>query len=102
MPGIDEMPADEFMTLTEISGLIRARELSPVTLARTLISRIEQFDPQLHAFITPTFQIALDRARRAEHELAHGRCLGPFHGVPFALKDIYDTAGIRTTAGSRI
>jgi aspartyl-tRNA(Asn)/glutamyl-tRNA(Gln) amidotransferase subunit A len=90
------------MTLAEISSLIRARAMSPVELTRTLISRIERFDPRLHAFITPTFERALEQARRAEHEIVHGGWRGPLHGVPFGLKDIFDTAGIRTTAGSRL
>jgi aspartyl-tRNA(Asn)/glutamyl-tRNA(Gln) amidotransferase subunit A len=90
------------MTLAEISGLIEARSISPVELTRTLISRVEQFDSHLYAFITPTFEIALDQARRAEHEIAHGGWRGPLHGVPFGLKDIYDTSAIRTTAGSRL
>lgn len=90
------------MTLAEISRLIQARAMSPVELTRMLISRVERFDPHLHAFITPTFEIALDQARRAEHEIAHGGWRGPLHGVPFGLKDIYDTAGVRTTAGSRL
>jgi aspartyl-tRNA(Asn)/glutamyl-tRNA(Gln) amidotransferase subunit A len=96
------MPAAESLTLAEIGALIRARQMSPVELTETLIARIERFDRQLNAFITPTFQIALDRARRAEREVAHDRWLGPLHGVPFGLKDIYDTAGVRTTAGSRL
>lgn len=96
------MAVDACMTLAEISALVLARAMSPVELTQALISRVERFDPQLHAFITPTFEIALDQARRAEHEIAHGRWRGPFHGIPFGLKDIYDTAGIRTTAGSRL
>lgn len=96
------MPVDPFTTLADIAGLVLARAVSPVELTKTFISRVERFDAQLHAFITPTFEIALAQARRAEHELAHGRWLGPLHGIPFGLKDIYDTAGIRTTAGSRL
>ena len=66
-----------------------------------LIQRTEAFDPQLHAYITPTFDLARQQAKQAEAEIASGKYRGPLHGIPFALKDIYDTAGILTSFTSR-
>ena len=90
------------LSMAELSRLIAARKLSPVELVEALIWRVEQYDAQTHAFITPTFELALQRARQAEAEIAAGRSRGPLHGIPFALKDIYDTRGILTSAHSRI
>lgn len=91
-----------WLTIAEAAREIRARHLSPVELTRALIERVEAIDPQLDAFLTLTAEQALDQAREAEAEIAHGHWRGPLHGVPFGLKDIYETAGIRTTAHSRI
>jgi aspartyl-tRNA(Asn)/glutamyl-tRNA(Gln) amidotransferase subunit A len=91
-----------FLTITEAAALLKARQLSPVEYVEALIQRTETFDPQLHAYITPTFDLARQQARHAEHEIAAGRYRGPLHGIPFALKDIYDTQGIRTTGHSRV
>ena len=90
------------LSIAELSRLIAARELSPVDLAEALIQRVEQYDGQTHTFITRTFDLARQQAKRAESEIAAGRSRGPLHGIPFALKDIYDTRGILTSAHSRI
>jgi aspartyl-tRNA(Asn)/glutamyl-tRNA(Gln) amidotransferase subunit A len=90
------------LSIAELSGLIAARKLSPVELVEALIARVEQYDAQTRAFITPTFELARDQARRAEAELASGNARSPLHGIPFGLKDIYDTRGILTSAHSRI
>ncbi len=90
------------LSIAEISRLIAARKLSPVELVEALIRRVEQFDAQTRAFVTPTFELARQQARRAETEIATGRSRGPLHGIPFGLKDIYDTRGILTSAHSRI
>jgi len=90
------------LTLTELGAAFRARRLSPVEATRACLDRIARLDPELHAFITVTGELALDRARAAEAELAAGRDRGPLHGVPIALKDLIDTAGVRTTGGSRV
>jgi aspartyl-tRNA(Asn)/glutamyl-tRNA(Gln) amidotransferase subunit A len=91
-----------WLTIADAARAIRARELSPVELTRALIERIEALDPQLDAFLTLTAERALDDAHAAEAEIASGGWRGPLHGVPFGLKDIYETAGIRTTAHSRL
>ena len=90
------------LSIAELSGLVAARRLSPVELVDALISRVEQYDAQTSAFITPTFDLARQQARTAEAEIASGRHRGPLHGVPFGLKDIYDTRGILTSGHSRV
>jgi aspartyl-tRNA(Asn)/glutamyl-tRNA(Gln) amidotransferase subunit A len=90
------------LSIAALAELIAARKLSPVELTDALIQRVERFDAQTRAFITPTFDLARRQARAAEAEIAAGRYRGPLHGIPFALKDIYDTQGILTSAHSRI
>lgn len=97
------MNADlHFLTLAQAAELVRARRVSPVELTQAYLDRIAALDGQLHAYITVTADRALDQARRAEREIAAGHYKGPLHGIPYALKDIYDTAGIRTTGHSRV
>jgi aspartyl-tRNA(Asn)/glutamyl-tRNA(Gln) amidotransferase subunit A len=88
------------LTLFEASQLIAARELSPVELVGACLARIEQREPRLNCFITLTPELALARARQAEAEIRSGAVRGPLHGIPLALKDLFETRGIRTTAGS--
>jgi aspartyl-tRNA(Asn)/glutamyl-tRNA(Gln) amidotransferase subunit A len=90
------------LTIADASELIRTRRLSPVELVDALISRVEQYDAQTRAFITPTLDLARQQARAAEAEIAGGRYRGPLHGLPFGLKDIYDTRGILTSGHSRV
>src|SRR5690242_19208809 len=96
--------ADElaFLTIAEAARLIERKQLSPVELTTALIRRTEALDPQLNAYLLPTADRALDQARQAEREIMAGAYRGPMHGIPFGLKDIYATAGIRTTGHSRI
>ncbi len=89
------------LTLAELGQKIAAKDLSPVELADALIERSEQLQPQLFAFITTTFEAAREEARQAADEIAAGNYKGPLHGVPFAVKDIYDTAGVLTSGHSR-
>jgi aspartyl-tRNA(Asn)/glutamyl-tRNA(Gln) amidotransferase subunit A len=90
------------LTITELGAAYRARTLSPVDAARSCLEQIARRDPELHAFITVTGDLALDQARTAAAELARGHDRGPLHGVPIALKDLIDTAGVRTTGGSGV
>ena len=90
------------LTVAEASSLIRTRQLSPVDLARAYLARIEWLEPSINAFITVTGDLALRQAQQAETELDAGRWRGPLHGIPIALKDNMDTAGIRTTAASAV
>jgi aspartyl-tRNA(Asn)/glutamyl-tRNA(Gln) amidotransferase subunit A len=89
-------------TILELSYHLRTREISPVQITRTVLDRIEQVNPQLGAFITVLADSAIADARAAEIEIAAGRWRGPLHGVPIALKDLIDTAGVRTTSGSEL
>src|SRR5437764_15451752 len=86
--------------LSEASQLVRSKKVSPVELTHECLSRIERLNPKLNAFITVTADSALAEARQAEAEIQHDRWRGPLHGIPIALKDVVDTAGVRTTAAS--
>ncbi len=92
----------EFATVTELAARIRAGALSPVKLAETCLERIAALDERLHAFIAVTRDRALAEARAAETLLRGGHDLGPLHGVPYAVKDLYDVKGLATTAGTRL
>ena len=85
-----------------LSGLIRKGEISPVKAVRACLTRIGTLDPRVNAFMRVLEAEALSRAEEAEREIAAGRWRGPLHGVPFAVKDIFDVAGVPTTAGSKI
>jgi aspartyl-tRNA(Asn)/glutamyl-tRNA(Gln) amidotransferase subunit A len=90
-----------FLTIAEAARRIEAKALSPVALVEALLDRICSLNPQLDAFVTLMGDQALEAARRAEAEIAAGHYRGPLHGIPFGLKDIYNTAGTRTTGHSR-
>lgn len=90
-----------FLTIAEAARLIARRQISPVELTRVLLKQIEAIDPHLNAFLLVTGQRAMAAARAADKALASGR-KGPLLGIPVAYKDIYETAGVRTTAHSRI
>jgi aspartyl-tRNA(Asn)/glutamyl-tRNA(Gln) amidotransferase subunit A len=90
------------LTIEDASRMIRAGALSPLELTRAYLARIERIDPLINSYVTVTAEQALARARVLEQELAAGRWRGPLHGVPIALKDNIDTAGIRTSAASTL
>jgi aspartyl-tRNA(Asn)/glutamyl-tRNA(Gln) amidotransferase subunit A len=90
------------LTLVEAMAMLRRRAVSPVELTQAFIARIERLNPALNAFITVTEEQALRQAREAEAQIQRGHWRGPLHGVPLALKDLIDTAGIRTTAASAV
>jgi aspartyl-tRNA(Asn)/glutamyl-tRNA(Gln) amidotransferase subunit A len=89
-------------SVADLARTIATKEVSPVEVVRAYLERIAALDGGLRAFITVCADAALEAARAAEAELAAGRALGPLHGVPLALKDLFDTAGVRTTGGSKI
>jgi aspartyl-tRNA(Asn)/glutamyl-tRNA(Gln) amidotransferase subunit A len=89
-------------TIVDLAPRLRQGEISPVALTRACLERIERLNPALNAFITVTAESALAEARRAEEEIARGDWRGPLHGIPVALKDLIDTAGVRTTAASQL
>jgi aspartyl-tRNA(Asn)/glutamyl-tRNA(Gln) amidotransferase subunit A len=87
-------------TLTETAAHLAARSISPLELTQAYLNRIERLNPLLNAFITVTADRALADARAATEEIARGAYRGPLHGIPIAVKDLYETEGIPTTAGS--
>jgi aspartyl-tRNA(Asn)/glutamyl-tRNA(Gln) amidotransferase subunit A len=96
------MTALHYLTIHEAAKLIAGRQLSPVELVDAVIRRAELLEPRLNAYITPLFGQARAAARIAEQEVIDNHYRGPLHGIPIAIKDNYWTAGIRTTAGSKL
>ena len=90
------------MTIRQAGEKLRSGELSPVEVVRASLERIEATDNLLHSFVTVMQEEALEQARTAEADILKGDYKGPLHGIPVALKDLYDTAGVRTTAGSKL
>jgi aspartyl-tRNA(Asn)/glutamyl-tRNA(Gln) amidotransferase subunit A len=90
------------ISISEAAELLRRKEISPVDLATACLDRIERLNPVLNAFITVTQEAALAQARVAEDEIQRGQWRGPLHGIPIGLKDLIDTAGVRTTCGSAL
>jgi aspartyl-tRNA(Asn)/glutamyl-tRNA(Gln) amidotransferase subunit A len=90
------------LSLRDASDLVRAGKVSPVELTNACLARIERLNPILNAFITVTGQQALADAKAAESEIAKGKPRSRLHGIPIGLKDLFDTAGVRTTAGSAV
>jgi aspartyl-tRNA(Asn)/glutamyl-tRNA(Gln) amidotransferase subunit A len=90
------------LSLTEAMQLLRRKSVSPVELTQACLTRIERLNPAINVFITVSAERALQQSRVAEKQIMSGRWLGPLHGIPLALKDLIDTAGIRTTAASAV
>jgi amidase len=91
-----------FRSLTEVAALLRTRAVSPVELTQALLARIDRLDSTLNSYLTVLPERALEQARRAEAEIVAGNYRGALHGVPIAVKDLFDTKGIRTSCASRI
>jgi aspartyl-tRNA(Asn)/glutamyl-tRNA(Gln) amidotransferase subunit A len=89
-------------SISELAVHLRRKEISPVEITRECLGRIETLNPSLNAFITVTAESALAEARAAEDEIVRGKWRGPLHGIPIALKDLIDTAGVRTTSASAL
>jgi aspartyl-tRNA(Asn)/glutamyl-tRNA(Gln) amidotransferase subunit A len=89
------------LSIAEASELIRRKALSPVELTQALLDRAEALDPKINAYILATPELALDQARQAEREIIAGNHRGALHGIPYGAKDVFDTAGIRTTGHSK-
>jgi len=98
LPGNDADIA--YAPVSQLSRWIESRRLTSERLTRIYLDRVERFDGRLRAIITLTRDLALQQARRADGEIAEGRYRGPLHGIPFGVKDLLDTAGIRTTWGA--
>ena len=91
-----------FLSVAELGRLIRSREVSPVEATEAYLERIDRIDGQVNSYITVCHEEARQAAREAEQAIASGQYRGPLHGVPVAVKDQFDTAGIRTTYGSAL
>jgi len=91
-----------FTPATELARLIRARQISPVELTRAVLERVERLNPVVNAFCTVTADAALAAAREAEQAAMKGELRGPLHGIPFSIKDLHLTKGVRTMSGSFI
>src|SRR6266850_411020 len=90
-----------WMPASEMAGLIRRKKLSPVEAIDAVLDRIAKVDPKLNAFVTLTAEQARREAKAAERALTRkGATLGPLHGVPFSVKDLVTTKGVRTTFGT--
>jgi len=91
-----------YLSIAEASALVAKRAVSPTELTDAVIARAEALDDNLHAYLTRTFATAREEAKTATEEIATGAYRGSLHGIPFAIKDIYETAGVETTAGSKL
>lgn len=90
------------MTIEQAARKLRAKEISAVELAQESLKKIRGEQPRLNAFITITDEVALEQAKRADEDFAKGIDRGPLQGIPYALKDLFDTAGIKTTGGTKV
>lgn len=91
-----------FETISEVGERLRSGETTSAALTESMLERIEAHNDKLNAFITVTAELAREQARQADQELGCGHDRGPLHGIPIAVKDLFATAGIRTTCGSKL
>jgi len=94
-----ELPS---LTIGEASKLVEKKEISPVELTESILSRVEQLDGKLNTYITLLGESAVEAAKNAEKEIAAGKYRGPLHGIPIGLKDIFIMKGYPTTCGSKM
>ena len=88
-------------SISELTGLLQARSVSPVELVQALLDQIARVNPELNAIVTLAPDV-IDHAREAEAALMKGQSIGALHGIPLTIKDTIETEGLRTTSGSRI
>lgn len=92
----------EYSTVADLERLLQREEVSPVEIVKALLARIEKYDGSLHSFVTLTPEVALERARQSESRWTKQTPVGPLDGIPYGLKDVINTAGMRTTGQSKI
>lgn len=90
------------LSIKEVSELIQKKEVSPVELTKLILNRIEKYDGEINSYVTVLADYALQKAKESEKQIANGKHLGPLHGVPIGLKDIFVMQDVTTTAGSKI
>ncbi len=96
-------PKDEdlaFLPLTELAALVKAKRVSSEDLTKLYLRRLKEYGPKLLCVVTLTEELALEQARAADKEIRAGQYRGPLHGIPYGLKDLFATKGIRTTWGA--
>jgi amidase len=91
-----------FQSATDLSARLRRGEVSAVEVVDACAANYEQFNPRVNAIVTSLYEIAREQARLSDHQRMRGEPLGPLHGLPLALKDMTETAGVRTTYGARL
>src|SRR5689334_12797282 len=91
-----------YASLLEAADAIRSRKISSTELTRAQLDRMQELEPLLHSYAIVTTELALQQARQADEAIAAGRYRGPLHGIPIAVKDLCDTAGIVTASGMAI
>ena len=89
-----------FYSLTELSHLMKSRRITSTQLTKLYLSRLKKYGPRLECVVTLTEDLALKQARRADEEIAAGHYRGPLHGIPWGVKDLLSTKGIKTTWGA--
>lgn len=91
-----------FETIEQVGEKLRAGDVSSMALTELMLERIDALDPRLNAYVTVTADLARAQAQQADRELSSGHDRGPLHGIPVAVKDLFETKGIRTTCGSKL
>ncbi|HLJ55211.1 MAG TPA: amidase [Chthonomonadaceae bacterium] len=101
-PRVDSLTPDQiaFLSVRELSHLVRTRQIGPVDLTRLYLDRLKKYGDKLLCVITVTEELALRQADRVEKEIGAGRYRGPLHGIPYGIKDLFATRGIPTTWGA--
>lgn len=103
-PGKVELPKDKdqlaFYSVNQLSALIKNKKISSVELTQFFLDRLKKYDPKLKCVITLTEDLAMKQAKKADKDLAAGKYKGPLHGIPYGIKDLFATKGIKTTWGA--
>ena len=89
-------------TIRELSRLIHCGDVSSSEVAKEMLDQIQKKNAEEHIFITVSEEVAMAQAKQADYDLKRGIDLGPLQGIPYTLKDLFKTAGIRTTGGSQV